>query len=87
VYVRRTAMNTKLTLRMDEAAIRGAKAYAARTGTSVSQLAEEFFTVLASELPTETGQLTGRVQDIYGALADTGVSEADYAVYLEEKYR
>ncbi|HSQ21908.1 MAG TPA: DUF6364 family protein [Coriobacteriia bacterium] len=80
-------MNTKLTLRMDAEAIRGAKAYAERAGTSVSQLAEEFFTVLAAGLPASGEELTPRVRDIVGALAGSAVSEADYRAYLEEKHR
>lgn len=35
-------MNTKLTLRMDESVIRGAKRYSARVGKPVSRIVEEY---------------------------------------------
>ena len=41
-------MKTKLTLRLDEAVIERAKAYAARRGTSVSGLVEDYFRLVAS---------------------------------------
>lgn len=41
-------MQTKLTLRLDDALIAKAKAHAASHGRSVSELVAEFFTALAS---------------------------------------
>lgn len=42
-------MKTKLTLRLDDAVIGRAKAYAAARGTSVSGLVEDYFRLVAAE--------------------------------------
>ena len=42
-------MKTKLTLRLDDAVIERAKAYAAARGTSVSGLVEDYFRLVAAE--------------------------------------
>ena len=42
-------MKTKLTLSLDDAVIERAKAYAARRGTSVSGLVEDYFRLIAAE--------------------------------------
>ena len=39
-------MQTKLTLRVDEKLVKKAKAYAKKTGKSVSQLVAEYFSLL-----------------------------------------
>lgn len=79
-------MNTKLTLRMDEDVIRGAKVYSARVGKSVSQLVEDYLAVLARQSAQTVEQLPPRVALLYGSLKGSGVSEADYYRHLEEKY-
>jgi hypothetical protein len=79
-------MNTKLTLRMDAGVIQGAKAYAADAGESVSQLVEDYLAVLARRSTRPPGQLPPRVARLYGSLKGSGLSEADYYAYLEEKY-
>lgn len=80
-------MNTKLTLRMDEDVIRGAKRYSAKTGKSVSQLVEDYLAVLSREVPLSKDSLPPAVRALYGALAGSGVSERDWYEHLEEKYR
>lgn len=80
-------MNTKLTLRMDEDVIQGAKVYAERSGQSVSRLVEEYLSVLASSTRRRGRDLTPRVAALLGSLKGGQVSEADYHAYLEEKYR
>ena len=78
-------MNTKLTLRMDEALVRSAKVEASRRGKSVSQIVGEFFDSLttarrkAPALPPITASLVG-------VLKGRGVSEADYKKHLRSKY-
>lgn len=79
-------MNTKLTLRMDADVIRGAKQYAAEAGESVSHLVEEYLAVLARRSSQTPAQLPPRVARLYGSLKGSGLSEADYYAYLEEKY-
>lgn len=80
-------MNTKLTLRMDEDVIRGAKTYAERSGQSVSRLVEDYLRVLARGARTPGKELTPRVASLLGALKGSIVSEDDYYEYLEKKYQ
>ena len=88
-------MQTKLTLRLDGALIRKAKAYAKARGKSVSQLIADHFRALTDEggergafmeeeLPPVTRQLIGAF------VADTDPPddpEEDYRQYLEAKHR
>jgi hypothetical protein len=78
-------MNTKLTLRMDEELIVRAKAYAERSGRSVSGLVANFFTVLTSDQPP-VFEITPRVHALLGVLEDAGVDEEDYKRHLLRKY-
>ncbi len=78
-------MNTKLTLRMDEDLISRAKAYADRSGKTVSGLVADFFTVLTHDSPPEF-PITPRVRALRGALKDCGLDEEDYKRHLLEKY-
>lgn len=78
-------MNTKLTLRMDDALVRQAKNHAARRGKSVSQMFGEFVSSLGTRrhkghLPPVTGSLLG-------IMKGSGVSENDYKEHLREKHR
>ena len=83
-------MQIKLTLRLEQRLIRRAKAYARRTGKSVSELVADFFGRL--EAPTEetTAPVAAEspaVQSLVGALAGARLDEADYRAHLAEKYR
>jgi hypothetical protein len=83
-------VQTKLTLRLEQRLIRRAKAYARRTGKSVSELVADFFGRL--EGPTEAGPTdvvaqSPAVQSLVGALAGARVEEADYRAHLVEKHR
>ncbi|MDO8847863.1 MAG: DUF6364 family protein [Coriobacteriia bacterium] len=80
-------MNTKLTLRMDDSVIRGAKRYSAKAGKSVSQLVEDYLAVLSREAGSSEDTLPAVVKSLYGALAGSGVSEQDWYAHLEEKHR
>jgi hypothetical protein len=80
-------MNTKLTLRLDDELIRGAKRYAARSGKSVSQLVGDYFAVLEAGDETSDVELTPRVRRLLGALAGASVDEQDYRRHLEDKHR
>ncbi len=83
-------MQTKLTLRLEQRLIRRAKAYARRTGKSVSELVAEFF----GRLDAPTGEPVAprdaqspAVQSLVGALAGTRLDEDDYREHLAEKHR
>lgn len=80
-------MQTKLTLRLEQRLIRRAKAYARRTGKSVSELVADFFGRLETTEPAEPSPSSPAVQSLVGALAGKDVSEADYRTYLAEKHR
>lgn len=78
-------MNTKLTLRMDDSLIESAKHYSAQNGKSVSQIVADYFTIIKNE---QLGgyHLTPAVRTLKGVLSNTGVGEADYYKYLEDKH-
>lgn len=83
-------LQTKLTLRLEQRLIRRAKAYARRTGKSVSELVADFFGRL--EAPAEGGRTdvvaqSPAVQSLVGALAATPIDEADYRAHQVEKHR
>jgi hypothetical protein len=83
-------MNTKLTLRLNDRAIRGAKAYARKRGKSVSQIVSDYFAAIATDPQTPAqrkrsyGPLTSQ---LCGSLKGSRVTESDYRRHLEEKYR
>lgn len=78
-------MQTKLTLRMDDRLIAGAKQHAARTGKSLSQFVAEYFLVCMSGAQRNVEE-TPRVSRLRGCLKDKGVAEADYRKHLEDKH-
>ena len=80
-------MQSKLTLRLDDNLIRRAKAYARRTGKSVSGIVADFFARLDERPEQEHATLPPAVQSLVGALGEKSVEEADYRRYLEEKHR
>jgi hypothetical protein len=82
-------MQTKLTLRLEQRLIRRAKAYARRTGKSVSELVADFFGRLEApaEEPLRVVAQSPAVQSLVGALAGGQLDEADYRAHLAEKHR
>ncbi|MFT5369683.1 MAG: hypothetical protein ACI8V2_004661 [Candidatus Latescibacterota bacterium] len=82
-------MKTKLTLRLDEALIKKAKAQAQKRGKSVSQLVADYFTVLdvVNKKPQEDKKYSPITESLRGALRGAKVDKEDYYRYLEEKYR
>lgn len=83
-------MQTKLTLRLEQRLIRRAKAYARRTGKSVSELVADFFGRLeapAEEAAPPIVAHSPMVQSLVGALAEARLDEADYRARLVEKHR
>lgn len=78
-------MQTKLTLRMDDALIRSAKEHARRSGKSLSRLVSEYLALLDAD-KDDSVDLPPTVRSLKGALRDAGVGREDYLRHLEEKY-
>jgi len=79
-------MQTKLTLRLNEKLIRWAKAYAKRSGKSVSQMVADYFVLLGPNIKNRSTTLTPIVKALKGVLKDSDVDSDDYKRHLEEKY-
>jgi hypothetical protein len=80
-------MHTKLTLRLDERLVRRAKAYARRTGKSVSQIVAEYFLLLLGREDQEGEQLPPTVRQLKGSLRGKRVDRRDYYEYLGKKHQ
>ena len=79
-------MQTKLTLRLDDRLISGAKEYAKGAGKSLSQVVSEYFAALLSPAP-EPFAATSAVSRLRGILKESDVDgERDYRDYLEKKH-
>lgn len=78
-------MKTKLTLRLDELLIERAKRHSAHAGKSVSELVADYFALIDAQVPAT--EVTRRVASLRGALAGSGLDEADYRAHLAEKHR
>lgn len=79
-------MKKKLMLRIDEAAMERAKAYADERGTSVSKLVEQFFEALSAGKDAGDVEISPFVASLRGVAAGE-VGEEDYRRHLEEKHR
>ena len=79
-------MNTKLTLRLDDQLICGAKQLAKDSGKSLSQIVAEYFAAITSaDQPEFTA--TPTVAGLRGILKDARIDGVrDYRVYQEEKH-
>jgi Family of unknown function (DUF6364) len=83
-------VNTKLTLRLDEALITQAKEYAAKEGRSVSELVASYFARLTEPVPAKPADPSApapRRSSLRGILAGSILDESDYYKYLERKYQ
>jgi hypothetical protein len=83
-------VQTKLTLRLEQRLIRRAKAYARRTGKSVSELVADFFGRLEAPADEPAPRVVAQspaVQSLVGALAGAQLDEGDYRAHLVEKHR
>ena len=76
-------MATKLTLSVDPFVVEAAKRYAAASGTSVSQLVENYLSAIT--LPTRAVGPPPILARWRGSLAD--VDTEDYREHLARKYR
>lgn len=79
-------MQTKLTLRMEEELIRQAKAYARRTGKSVSGLVADYFSQLSGPADTSSAPRSPAVRSLVGALRGKDLTEDDYRGHLRRKH-
>lgn len=79
-------MQSKLTLRLDEALIRRAKVIAKRKGKSVSQMVAEYFALLGSRSSNEAEELAPTVKSLKGILKGSKLDREDYRRHLEDKY-
>ena len=80
-------MQTKLTLRIDDELIDRAKAYARRSGKSVSQLVADYLEMLSAPERNQPRPLTPIVASLRGALAGSGLDKEDYRCHLELRDR
>jgi antitoxin component of RelBE/YafQ-DinJ toxin-antitoxin module len=80
------AMNTKLTLRLDDHLIESAKEYSAKTGKSVSRIVADLFEIIKNEKLRKDAPLSPTVRSLRGVLKGKKVNENDYKKYLKEKY-
>ena len=83
--IRHEAMQTKLTLRMDDELIAAAKAYAEGAGKSLSQMVAEYFEAL-TKVGREPVEMTPTVARLRGSWKGANVDEQDYYAHLEDKY-
>lgn len=81
-------MNTKLTLKLDQAVIERAKLYARHRGVSLSRVVESCLRGLARGEEPAAGALTGTVAELAGLLAgkEVDASKAGYAEHLTRKH-
>lgn len=83
-------MQTKLTLRIEDALIGQAKDYARQTGKSLSQIVADFFALLGRQddrgKSGEKPKLPPVTRSLDGLLADSGLDEEAYRRHLEEKH-
>ena len=79
-------MNTKLTLRLDEALVRRAKVYARKSGRSVSRLVADYFSLLDGPEATGAVERTPIVSALRGTIRGAAVDENEYRRHLEEKH-
>jgi hypothetical protein len=87
LYGRRTTVNTKLTLRLDDGLIRNAKRYSGKSGKSVSRLVADYFALIDSGEEVAGPEITPRVRSLIGSLKGATATEEDYRRHVEEKYR
>ncbi len=81
-------MDTKLTLKLDESIIQGAKGYAEKNDRSLSDLVENYFRMLVRKERNGEEQLLPAVREISGVFSigkKTGPRQ-QYADYLKTKY-
>ena len=80
-------MQAKLTLRLEEELVKGAKEYAKSQQKSLSQIVSEFFSVLNSRRGRKKDVSLGPVTSkLVGSLKGANLTEDDYKDHLLRKY-
>lgn len=77
----------KLTLSVEGAVVERAKRYAARRGTSVSRLVEQYLDLVSRPVPSQEQELSPLLKQLRAETKGVSVDLADYRRYLERKYR
>jgi len=77
-------MQTKLTLRLEDALIEQAKSYAKQNGKSLSQVVADYFKVLTNK--GEGLEMPPITHSLIGILESNDVDIDNYKKHLEEKY-
>ena len=81
-------MNKKLTLSLEESVIERGKQYAAKHGSSLSGMVEDFLRVVTESAGTDRKVLSPTVSELLGSVEigpDFNAENAKYE-YLKEKY-
>lgn len=78
---------SKLTLSVDEKVVERAKRYAAKQGTSVSRLVENYLHALSRPPAVVDGELPPNLKRLRGILKGEKYDREEYIEYLERKYR
>ncbi len=78
-------METKLTLKLDEAVIASAKQLAKAQNRSLSRLVEDYFRNLM-QVKERRAPYSPLIEELSGILSERDVKEGDYQAYLERKY-
>ncbi len=79
-------MQTKLTLRLEDRLIRRAKAYAHRSGKSLSELVADLFARLHAPAPEQAEPQSPAVRSLAGALEGKHLDREDYRAHLTNKH-
>jgi hypothetical protein len=91
LYGTEAAMNTKLTLRLDEDLIERAQRYSDATGKSLSKLVADYFALIETARDEDRGALPPKLRSLLDALVPasggTVIDEREYRRHLVEKHR
>ncbi len=81
-------MNTKLTLKMNEKAIRKAKKIALKNNQSLSKIVENYFEIISKDTANDKFEISPNVLELLGVIKiPTNVNEKqEYGKHLVEKY-
>lgn len=81
-------METKLTLKLDEAVIDIAKKYAQKRKKSISKIVEDYFKGLGPGEKDDEEGINPIVKELSGIISEKDLAnwDSDYSKYLENKY-
>lgn len=79
-------MNTKLTLRLDDALIAHAKNYAQHEGKSISQIVSDYFRAMPTSPESKKRTVGPITTQLRGCLKGLSADKAEYRKHIEKKY-